>query len=145
MPETWPDTLAAKGILCALYPPCLVIEEPQVVMHKGYEPDFLADLLEADVLLREHLAEIDFSAADADAATRGDGDSAIVQRACQFRLSLDKVEVRGCRVRRVFHVERMMRAFEVVLVHEAIEIGLLLPCRSRMAGTVLIGSVPTNR
>jgi hypothetical protein len=57
-----------------------VIEEAQVVFHKADQPDFIANLLDADVLAGEDGAEIDLAAADADAATLGNGDGAIVER-----------------------------------------------------------------
>ena len=56
-----------------------MIEEAQVVIHKGNEPDFIAYLLDADVLTGEHGAEIDLAPADADAAALGDGDGAVVE------------------------------------------------------------------
>jgi hypothetical protein len=41
-----------------------VIEEAEVVVHEADEPDFVSDLLDADVLTGEDLAEIDLAAAD---------------------------------------------------------------------------------
>jgi hypothetical protein len=35
---------------------CLVIKEPQVVVHKAYQPDLLGDFLDADILSGEDLA-----------------------------------------------------------------------------------------
>ena len=57
-----------------------MIEEAQVVLHKGDEPDFIAHLLDADVLAGEDGAEIDLAVSDADAATLGNGDGAVVKR-----------------------------------------------------------------
>ena len=45
-----------------------MIEEAQVVFHKTDEPDFIADLFDADVLAGEDGTEVDLSAADADGA-----------------------------------------------------------------------------
>jgi hypothetical protein len=55
-----------------------VIEETQVVFHKADEPDFIAYLLDADVSAGEDGAEIYLAAADADAATLGDGDGTML-------------------------------------------------------------------
>ena len=57
-----------------------MIEEAQVVFHKADQPDFIANLLDADVLAGEDGAEIDLAAADADATALGDGNGAIVER-----------------------------------------------------------------
>ena len=35
---------------------CLVIKEPQVVVHKTHQPDLLRDFLDADILSGEDLA-----------------------------------------------------------------------------------------
>ena len=56
-----------------------MIEETQVIFHKADEPDFIADLLDADVLAGEDGAEIDLAAADADAAALGDGDGSVME------------------------------------------------------------------
>ena len=47
-----------------------MIEEAQVVLHKADEPDFIANLLDADVLASEGGAEIDLGAAGAAARDR---------------------------------------------------------------------------
>ena len=57
-----------------------MIEEAQVVLHKADQPDFIANLLDADVLAGEDGAETDLAAAEADATALGDGDGAIVER-----------------------------------------------------------------
>jgi hypothetical protein len=44
-----------------------VIEEAQVVVHEGDEPDLLGRLLDADVLTGKGVTEIDLSAPDTDA------------------------------------------------------------------------------
>ncbi len=38
-----------------------MIEESQVVVHEGDEPDFIAHLLDTDVLPGEDLTEVDFA------------------------------------------------------------------------------------
>jgi hypothetical protein len=40
-----------------------MIEESQVVMHEGDQPNFIGDLLDADVLPREDLTEVYLSLA----------------------------------------------------------------------------------
>ena len=57
-----------------------MIEEAQVIFHKADEPDFIADLLNADVLAGEDGAEVDLPFAEADTAALGDGDGAVVER-----------------------------------------------------------------
>ena len=49
-------------------------------MHKADQPDFIADLLDTDILTGEDSAEIDLSAPEADAATLGDGNDSVVER-----------------------------------------------------------------
>ena len=56
-----------------------MIEEPHVVVHKAYAPDFLADLLDADVLSGKYSAQVDLSTTDADPAATGDGDGSVVE------------------------------------------------------------------
>jgi hypothetical protein len=56
-----------------------VIEESQVVVHEGDEPEFVAHLLDPHVLPGEHLTEVDLSFADANAAEVGDGDGSVVK------------------------------------------------------------------
>jgi hypothetical protein len=43
-------------------------------VHKADEPDFIAHLLDTDILAGEDGAEMDLSAPEADAATLGDGE-----------------------------------------------------------------------
>jgi hypothetical protein len=56
-----------------------VIEESQVVVHEGEEPDFIAHLLDTDVLAGEDQTEIDLSLAETDPAAVGDGDSSVMK------------------------------------------------------------------
>ena len=56
-----------------------MIKEPQVVVHKGYQPDLLCDFLDADILSGEDLTEIYLTPPDADAPALRDGDGAVVQ------------------------------------------------------------------
>ena len=56
-----------------------MIEEPQVVIHKADQPDFIANFLDPDILTGEDGAEIDLAAAEADAAAVGDGDGSVVE------------------------------------------------------------------
>jgi hypothetical protein len=56
-----------------------VIEEAQIVMHEGHEPDLLGDLPDAHCLTRERMTEIDLAPAEADAPTARDRDCAIVK------------------------------------------------------------------
>jgi hypothetical protein len=44
--------------LRALHASCLVIEEAQVVVHEAHQPDLFRNLVDADVLTGEDLAEI---------------------------------------------------------------------------------------
>ena len=53
-------------------------------MHKADEPDFIAHLLDTDILASEDGAEMDLSAPEADAATLGDGDGSVVERAVKL-------------------------------------------------------------
>ena len=55
-----------------------MIKEPQVVVHKSYQPDLLGDFLDADILSGEDLTEIYFTPPDADAPALRDGDGAVV-------------------------------------------------------------------
>jgi len=53
-------------------------------VHKADEPDFIAHLLDTDILAGEDGAEINLSAPEADAATLGDGDGSVVERAVKL-------------------------------------------------------------
>ena len=57
----------------------LVIEEPQVVVHKGYQPDFLLDFFDADILSGKHLAQVYLAPSNADPPALSDRDGAIVE------------------------------------------------------------------
>ena len=59
-----------------------MIEESQVVVHEGDEPDFIAHLLDPHVLPGEHLTEVDLLFADANAAAVGDG--SVVKRVLEL-------------------------------------------------------------
>jgi hypothetical protein len=72
-----------EGIAGASESTCLVIEEPQVVIHKTEQPDFIAGLLDADIFASEDGTEIDLSASETDAAAVGDGDGSVVERIVQ--------------------------------------------------------------
>jgi hypothetical protein len=61
-----------------------VIEESQVVLHEGDQPDAVTDLLDADVLPSEDLAQVDFALAKANAAAMGDGDGPVVKRVLEL-------------------------------------------------------------
>jgi hypothetical protein len=56
-----------------------VIEEAQIVVHKAHQPDFLAHLLDADVLSGKDDAQIDLATAEADPAAARDRDGSIVE------------------------------------------------------------------
>ena len=64
------NTLAAKG-LSAHSKRGLVVEEPEVVVHEADQPDFFADLLDADLLTCEHRTEVDFARVEADSTAHG--------------------------------------------------------------------------
>lgn len=53
----------------------LAIDISQIVLHEADQPDALTDLLDADVLPREDIAEIDFSPLETDAPVARDGGS----------------------------------------------------------------------
>ena len=57
-----------------------MVEEPQVVVHQAHQPDFIADLLDADVPAGEDRAQVDLAPAEADAAALSDGEGAVVER-----------------------------------------------------------------
>ena len=61
-----------------------MVEEPQVVIHKAYQPDSIADFFDPDVLTGKHRAQIDLAAPEADAAALGDGDGAVVEGVVQL-------------------------------------------------------------
>jgi hypothetical protein len=62
------DTLAPKGCSARSTRPNSLIEEPEVVVHEGHQPDLLAHLLHTHLLSGKHPAEVDLAATDADAA-----------------------------------------------------------------------------
>jgi hypothetical protein len=56
-----------------------VVEEPQVVMHEGDEPDALADLFDADGLAGQGLAEADLFSIYTEPAAAGNRDGFVVE------------------------------------------------------------------
>ena len=68
-----------RGSLRATETTGVVVEEPQVVIHKAQHPDSIADFYGPDVLTGEHRAQIDLAASEADAAALSDGDGAVVE------------------------------------------------------------------
>jgi hypothetical protein len=56
-----------------------VIEEAQIVVHEGHQPDFLGDLPNAYILPGERATEVDLATSEADATAARDGDGAIVE------------------------------------------------------------------
>jgi hypothetical protein len=62
---------STEGIWGAFDPAGLVVEEVLVVLHKADQPDFLADLGDADVLAGEHPTQVDFAPPDADTPAFG--------------------------------------------------------------------------
>jgi len=67
-----------------LEPAGFIVEESEVVVHEGDEPDLLVDLLDADLPSGEDGAEAHFVANEADSAAAGDGDVAIVEGVVEF-------------------------------------------------------------
>jgi hypothetical protein len=57
----------------------LVIEEAQVVMHEGHEPDLLGDHLDAHRLTREGMTQVDLAPAQGRCGRSRDRDRAIVK------------------------------------------------------------------
>jgi len=56
-----------------------VIEEAQIVVHEGHQPDLLCDFFDAHCLTGKCMTEIDLAPAQADAAAARDSDRAIVE------------------------------------------------------------------
>ncbi len=56
-----------------------MIEEPQVVMHEGDEPDALADLFDADGLAGQGFAEADLFSIDTELSAARNRDGFIVE------------------------------------------------------------------
>ena len=63
----------------------LQIDIAKIVVHEADEPDAVVDFLDSEALAREHGRDIDFLAVQADAATGGDENVAIVQRIGEVR------------------------------------------------------------
>ena len=120
-----------------------MIEEAQVVLHKGDEPDFIAHLLDTDILAGEEGAEMDLSAPEADAAALSDGNGSVVERVVKLAepaigAGRALVELSG-----IFHGERLVRALGVEALDEVVELRLLLQevlC-GRLGGLFLQGQV----
>ena len=71
--------LSIEGVGGALEVRALVVEEPQVVMHEGDEPDALADLFDADGLAGQGLAEADLFSIYTEPAAAGNRDGFVVE------------------------------------------------------------------
>jgi len=62
----------------------LQIEVAKIVMHEADEPDAVVDFLDAEALACEHARDVDLLAMQANAATGGDEDVAVVERIAKF-------------------------------------------------------------
>src|SRR5438046_3594814 len=89
------NTFGSNGLSTVSSRKCLVIEEAQVVLHKTNEPDFIADLVDSHVLAGENGAEVDLPFAEADTATAGDRDGAVVKRVLEFAKAVIAVALIG--------------------------------------------------
>ena len=49
-----------EGVESTFEPTSLVVEEPQVVVHRSHEPDSIAHLRDADILTGEHVLKLIF-------------------------------------------------------------------------------------
>ena len=76
-------TLGPERVWGTLDATCLVIKKPQIVMHEADQPDFVSDFFDANILTSKNLAQVDLTPSDANPATGGDGDGAIVKRVLQ--------------------------------------------------------------
>ena len=61
-----------------------MIEVSEVVLHERDEPDFVVDLLDADVLTGKDGAEVDLEPVEADTSAAGDGDGSVVERVVEL-------------------------------------------------------------
>jgi hypothetical protein len=57
-------------------------------VHKADQPDFIAELFDADVLAGKHRAQVDLASPNADAAAAGDRDGAIEEGVFQIAQAL---------------------------------------------------------
>src|SRR5207247_10192215 len=101
---------------------CLVIEEPQVVVHKADEPDFIAHLLDPDILAGEDGAQMDLSAPEADAATLGDGDGSLVERVVKLAKPAIGAGRAQVELSVIVHVDRLVRALVVEALDALVEV-----------------------
>ena len=67
------NTFGLKRILDRLEPALLVVEVPQIVIHKADQPDPVARLAHADVLARKHRIHVDLPALPTNPPAAGDG------------------------------------------------------------------------
>ncbi len=74
--------MCLEGIRRAFYAPCLVIEEAQIVVHEGHQPDLLGDLFDADRLAGKGMTQVDLSPTQADAPAARHCDSARADTDC---------------------------------------------------------------
>src|SRR5678815_4456117 len=73
---TWASSITNRArILRARF----VIEEAQVVVHEGHQPDLLGDLLDAHCPTRERMTQVDLASAQADSTAARHRDRAIVE------------------------------------------------------------------
>ena len=56
-----------------------MIEEAQVVVHEGHQPDLLGDLLDAHCLTCERVTQVDLASSEADASATRHRDGAIME------------------------------------------------------------------
>src|SRR6478736_219619 len=72
-------------VLDRFEPACLLVEVPEIAVHKADQPNLVAHLFDTNALAGEDDAEIDLAAIEADAAACGHGGGSIVERILELR------------------------------------------------------------
>ena len=104
----------------------LEIDEAEIVVHEADDPNAVVDLLDAEALTGEHGRDVDALAMQADAATVGDEDVAVVQRVCEVGQAGIGSRTGRVDFGRTLHGERLVWPFGIEFLDKVIETGLLL-------------------
>ena len=115
---------AAERVLDGLESTAVFVKISNVVCHEAGEPDFIIDLLVADLLSGEDVRKIHLLGLEADATAGGDDDSLVVKGVVNARQARVGTSGAGVVLGWRLHVECLVRALVVEVLDGSHQSGL---------------------
>ena len=108
-----PQDLGADVILGTRDAAGLVVEEPQVMVHEGQQPDLVAELADGDRLADEDVTQVISPPTEAGAAAAGDEDRSVVDQERRLEICTPSVAEAAphCEIRLILYF-RLVRQIE---------------------------------